>query len=279
MSRQYAQVTIPNTEVRSLSSSIVDQEYRIFVAFPHGYDASDLTYPVLYLLDANGFFGVATETVRMLQVFQEVPEMLIVGIGYHADSFIQTSGIRVRDLTPTEDRAWLEAMSRLRPGLATDGSGGAHNFLRFFQEELIPFVHANYRVEPNDSAIAGYSFGGLFSLYTLLHAPGTFRRYLIGSPSIWWDPKAIFKYEADYARDHSDLPARVFLSAGSLEESMPQPFRGQPAAFVSNVQSMATTLQERDYQGLDLKTHVFEGETHVSGAPAAMSRGLRVVFG
>ena len=70
MSRQHAQVTIPNTEVRSLSSSIVDQEYQIFVAFPHGYDASDMAYPVLYLLDANGFFGLVTETVSMLQVFQ-----------------------------------------------------------------------------------------------------------------------------------------------------------------------------------------------------------------
>lgn len=279
MSRQHAQVTIPNTEVRSLSSSIVDQEYQIFVAFPHGYDTSDMAYPVLYLLDANGFFGLVTETVSMLQVFQELPEMLIVGIGYPAEGFIQTSGIRVRDLTPTEDRAWLEAMLRLRPGLAADGSGGAHNFLRFIQEELLPFVHANYRVEPNDSVIAGYSFGGLFSLYALLHAPGTFRRYLIGSPSIWWDPKTVFEYEAQYARDHSDLPARVFLSAGSLEESMPQPFRGQPAAFVSNMLSLATRLQGRGYQGLDLKTHVFEGEIHASGAPAAMSRGLREVFG
>lgn len=279
MSTQLAQVTIPNTEVRSLPSSIIDQEYQIFVAFPDGYDASDKTYPVLYALDANGFFGTVTETVRMLQVLQELPEMLIVGIGYHAESFVQTSGIRVRDLTPTEDGAWLEAMLRLRPGLAADGSGGAHNFLRFIQEELIPFVQANYRADPDDAAIAGYSFGGLFSLYALFHAPGTFHRYLIGSPSIWWDPKAVFEYEAGYARDHSDLPARVFLSAGTLEESMPQPFRGPPAAFVSNVQSLATRLQGRGYQRLDLNIHVFEGETHVSGPPSAISRGLRAVFG
>ena len=37
-------------------------------------------------------------------------------------------------------------------------------------------------------------------------------------------------------------------------------------------------LQGRNYASLELKTHIFEDETHVSVIPAAMSRGLRAVF-
>jgi hypothetical protein len=47
---------------------------------------------------------------------------------------------------------------------------------------------------------------------------------------------------------------------------------------VTNMQRLAETLEGRGYDGLELKTCIFEHETHVSVAPAAMSRGLRAVF-
>lgn len=56
-----------------------------------------------------------TETVRFLRLFQEIPEVLIVGIGYPVGGYVQAQGLRVRDLTPTEDDEWLEG--RLKPHL------------------------------------------------------------------------------------------------------------------------------------------------------------------
>ncbi len=272
-------VTIPNTELRTLASSIVDQTYKICVALPGGYDASDERYPVLYLLDANGFFGMVTETVRMLQILLQAPEMLVVGIGYPVDGFQGTQGLRVRDLTPTQDSAWVEGLASVHPGqFAVAGSGGAREFLSFITEELVPFVRSNYRADPEDAAIAGHSFGGLFALYALFHATDSFNRYLISSPSIWWDPAAVDQFEADYAFSRCDLPAKVFMSAGSQEEVMMPPFRDAPAAFVSHVRSFATRLRGRGYDGLELTTHIFEDESHVSVVPGAMSRGLRVMF-
>lgn len=272
-------VTIPHTEIRSFSSAIIDQEFRIYIALPHNYRASNNSFPVLYLSDANGIFGLVTETVRFLQLFQEVPEMVIVGIGYPVEDFLDTLGLRVRDLTPTKDDEWIEAYSNMVPGsLAIDGSGGAYNFLKFIKEELRPFIEANYRIDSKDSAILGHSFGGLFGLYTLLNAPNTFNRYIISSPSIWWDPEAVFAYEENFAKMHSDLPANVFLSAGSIEESMQIPIRVVQARFVTRMQAMAGKLQSRGYENLSLTSHVFEDESHISGAPGAISRGLRVVF-
>ena len=276
---EFSQVTLPNTEVRSLSSSTVDQEFRIYVALPLDYQMATDRYPVIYISDANGIFGLVTETVRTLQLFQEVPDMVLVGIGYPVNDFRQALSPRTRDLTPTKDDAWIEGLLKLTQGdFTTDGSGGADNFLKFIREELKPFIEANYRIDAEDSSILGHSFGGLFGLYALLHAPNTFKRYIISSPSIWWDREAVFEYEEVHASEHADLPAKVFISAGTLEESMLVPIRGVPARFVTNIQALATRLQNRGYKNLTLTLHVFEDESHVSGPPGAISRGLRVVF-
>jgi hypothetical protein len=276
---EFPPVTIPNSEVRSLSSAIVDQEFKIYVALPFNYQALTDSYPVLYVSDANGIFGLVTETIRFLQLRQEVPEMVIVGIGYPVNDWRGAQGLRTRDMTPTEDDEWIEGILKLLQGdFESAGSGGAHNFLAFIKEELQPFIKANYRIDSEDATILGHSFGGLFGLYTLLKSPDTFKRYIISSPSIWWDPEAIFEYEANLANEYSDLPANVFISAGTLEESMQVPVRGVTAKFVTHMQAMANRLQNRGYESLVLKQHVFEDESHVSGIPGAISKGLRFVF-
>lgn len=270
MSFQYPQVTIPHTEVRMLSSFNVDQEYQISVALPFGYADSDEVYPVLYVLDANAVFGAVTETVRILQLGGQFPELLIVGIGYPADRFLETFFLRGRDMSPIEDKEWLQKRSKeIQLPLELHRTGGAGNFLRFIRKELMPFIHSTYRTNPDDQTLVGDSLGGLFALYTLFHSPNTFNRYIIGSPSIHWGEGVTFEYEANYAAGNSDLPAQVFMSVGAAE----------PDHMITDMEKMAGALRDRDYSSLELVTHVFDGETHVSVIPATISRGLRAVFG
>ena len=79
MSTQYPQVTIPRTKVRTLSSTNVGDEFSIFLAFPSGYDDSDETYPVIYVLDANSFFGTVTEAIRVLRIGKEADPRIQAG--------------------------------------------------------------------------------------------------------------------------------------------------------------------------------------------------------
>ena len=72
--------------------------------------------------------------------------------------------LRSRDLTLTSMEARPGSGRRLVPGL--------------YSTELTPFIESNYRAEPTDRAIFGYSDGGLFVLYALFSQPGTFRRYI-----------------------------------------------------------------------------------------------------
>lgn len=254
MSTQYPQVTIPDTEMRTLESSHIDQEYKIFVALPAGYSDSDQTYPTLYALDADLTFGMTAQIVRTLEYGQELPQLVVVGIGYPV-YWMDTQPYRKRDYVPT---GWLE----------DPGSGGAEDFLRFIREDLFSFVGLEYRVDPEDRCLVGDSLGGLFGLTVLLSRPDAFSRYIIGSPWIVQDDPEVFRCERDYAASHSDLAAKVFMGAGSLE----------PEPVVANMCRLDEALQNRGYDSLRLKTHVFEGETHLSVVPYNLSRGLKVVY-
>jgi hypothetical protein len=65
------------------------------------------------------------------------------------------------------------------------------------------------------------------------------------------------------------------MSVGALEEVEHDP---KPSAMITNMKHLAETMIGREYEGLELTTHIFENETHLSVIPALMSRGLRVIF-
>ena len=119
---------------------------------------------------------------------------------------------------------------------------------------------------------SGDSFGGLFATYALLSEPDTFRRYGIGSPSLYWDDGAMFELEASYARDHTDLDARVFFSIGAYESSvgdarwrtqLPTDRRAEaeakaigepPFDMVGDMERIVASLRGRAYPSLSLKS-------------------------
>jgi predicted alpha/beta superfamily hydrolase len=147
-------------------------------------------------------------------------------------------------------------------------SGGADHFLRFIREELIPFVGAEYRVDPHDRCLWGDSLGGLFGLHVLFSQPDTFTRYILGSPWIDQDNHPVFQCEHVYAMQHTDLQVRVFMGVGSQEF----------AFVINNLVKLAGLLQDRGYGGLELTMQIFEGESHVSVMPINLSKGIRAVY-
>jgi len=270
-------VSIPNSEVRTLYSKSVGQEYRILVSLPSypNYAECSERYPVLYVLDPNILFGWVTDLVRYSAFLRAVeyptsgfvpPNLIVVGIGYPATLDREPKlafGLRLRDLTPTND----SDMDKVWGGQ----SGGAENFLRFMRDELTPCINSNYRTDPTDSTIVGHSIGGLFALYVLFHEPDTFRRYVASSPSLWWDKKVTFEYEREHASKHTELPAKLFLSAGATEEH-------EGGHMTSNLKEFAEILRQRNYVGLELESHIFADEGHLSVQGAAACKGISSVF-
>jgi predicted alpha/beta superfamily hydrolase len=276
MSSQYPMVTLPNTQIRLLKSSHVSDTYRLHIGLPTNYARLDGAYPVLYLTDGNTFFPLVWSVAEALSADWEIPRLIVVGIGYDMDRPMEFLRYRERDLLPTDASA-TDASRRQEFTRTGIRRGQAGPFLRFIREELKPFINTSYRTNPDDSTFAGVSYGGLFGLYALFHHPDTFDRYVIGSPAIHHDNRVALKYEADYAANHDDLPARVFMSVGAREES-DDPLIDPSLHFVTNVKTLDRTLQERNYPGLQLNTRVFESETHASVMLRTFGQGLRAVF-
>ena len=80
--------------------------------------------------------------------------------------------------------------------------------------------------------------------------------------------EAIWKVEQEFAEGHKNLPARVFLTGGSLDE--------QHAAMAWKLDDLFKT---RKYGGLVWHTEVFAGETHSSVGTLSITRGIRRLYG
>lgn len=270
-------VTVMGTQVHTLSSEVAGRDFRILVALPLAYAEEDRAFPVVYALDADFMFSGPVEIARTLAYAQEGREVIMVGIAYGASSLAEWQWLRRRDYTPTRDPEGDAAIREQSPLAPEVLSGQAADLLRVIREEVQPFVNAAYRTVPEESGFFGDSFGGLFGLYVLFHAPETFRHYLIGSPSIWWDDGVTLDFEEEYAARSQDLNAKVFLSVGLLEEDASDPV-SLGLGMVTGLQGLIERLQARGYPSLRLESHFFEGETHMSVVPFNFSRAFRALY-
>lgn len=275
--QKFPSLEYERTEVRTLHSDIVGQDFELWISLPRSYsDNESRDYPLIYLMDPyRGFAMVKGLTDLLSAPNQFIQEVIIVGIGYGGkgpEAMMKWALGRTRDLTPVQSedteesyRSRLEALGFHDTHIET---GGAPLFMDFIKNELITFVESDYRINDNDRIFCGFSFGGLFGLYVLFHAPELFNKYFIGSPSIHYKDEITFTYESNYAGQHTDLKARVFMSAGSLEESTSQ-----------HMKKMEELLLSRNYENLELKTAVIDHEGHASSFAAAFNRALIELLG
>jgi predicted alpha/beta superfamily hydrolase len=165
----------------TVHSELLGEDRLIYVDFPLGYDPSSARkYPVAFLLDGDVLLPAAG-TVQDYYSGGYTPDMIIIGIS-NAEN-------RTRDLTPPK---FIEAQSAvssdpmavaMTPNAVLEG--GAPAFLDFIENELIPYVEANYPVTQFRTLI-GHSYGGLFTLFTLAERPALFNYYLAIDPSMNW---------------------------------------------------------------------------------------------
>ena len=252
-----SQVMLDNTELLTLKSQHSQTDYQLKVWFPRSYRESAKRYPVLYVLDAETNFGGVSYIVQRLIKDQLIPEILLIGIAYDVD-YDRFYRMRSLDLTPTE-------VTTFRPGGIHHPSGGAEPFSRFIQAELIPHVDRTYRTQVSERALYGHSFGGLFGTYVLLHHPEMFNRYLLLSPSLWWDRKTLY---GDLDRLPPRIgPTRLFMASGDLEPHIDD----HQTAFTE-------LLMRQDVGGLTIESEVLDNETHRTIFGPGFTRGLRFLY-
>ncbi|MFF2049572.1 alpha/beta hydrolase [Stenotrophomonas bentonitica] len=265
-------VVLPDTEAWTVRDP-VGRDYPIWVSLPAGYARdTHLRYPVLYVTDALYSFPLARSVRNMVgQGGAHLAPFILVGLPPQQGLSSQQS--RSRDYTPTQP-------SRSPGDDYTDGItyGGAAHYRDFLADHVLPQVEARYRTDAAQRAFAGHSYGGLFGAYVLLTRPAMFQRYILSSPSLWFDQHVINRIEAEYADAHADLNARVLLSIGAHETpASDAPFAARND-MVAHTRAFAECLRGRGYPGLWLETRVVADEDHLTVYPAMLTRALLALF-
>lgn len=148
----------------SVFSETLGEDREIWVHVPRS-SIYGFKYPVIYLLDGEFNFESVVGIVRSNAISRLIPEMIIVAI---------PNTNRFRDLTTSHT------------GDDANPSGGAENFTKFIEDELIPYIDTNYPTTPHRTLI-GHSLGGLVVVNTFINHSHLFENYLAIDPSLGWD--------------------------------------------------------------------------------------------
>jgi hypothetical protein len=163
--------------VDSIYSEVLNDYRELYVQLPSSYNPDkNEKYPVVFVLDGEVFLP----TLSIVHDFYSggyMPEMVLVGVS--------NSKNRVRDLTTSTIKT--------KYGMPfNEENGEAANFSKFIEKELIPFIENKYPVT-NFRTLIGHSYGGLFTVYTLINHPELFSNYLAIDPSLDWDDQKLIK--------------------------------------------------------------------------------------
>ena len=171
------------------------------IYLPEGYNKKDtLKYPVIYLLDGSAdedfIHVVGLVQFNTFPWINRIPKSIVVGIA-NID--------RRRDFTyPTtleEDKKRYKT------------AGKSEKFIAFLEKELQPYIERNYKTS-NSKTIVGQSLGGLLATEILLKKPTLFNRYIIISPSLWWDNLSLLKQSSLLLEESFKQKTDVYIGVG-----------------------------------------------------------------
>jgi hypothetical protein len=180
----------------SLYSQILNESRTIYIHVPASYNPeANQKYPVAFVLDGEMFLPTVAD-VQNYYSGGYTPEMVLVGISNEKN--------RTRDLTTSTITT--------KYGMPFNAeNGGAENFNKFIEKELIPFIENKYPVT-NYRTLIGHSYGGLFTVYTLINKPDLFANYLAIDPSLDWDNQQIIKEAEGLLSSQSFKNKSLFMS-------------------------------------------------------------------
>jgi predicted alpha/beta superfamily hydrolase len=247
---------------RVIKSQVLKEDRTVQIYLPESYAESRAyrKYPVLYVRDGGKFFQSFAGAVQHLaaDATPHVPEMIMVAI-------VETD--RVRDSSAT--RSLQGFTGKTDEGFST--SGGGESFLRFLEQELVPYIDKEFSTS-SYRIYCGYSFTGLSVVDAFLDEDTVFDAFLMVDPSWWWDDYVMEK------RASAALPRRKFdrrqLFMAATSESYPEKY------FIKarDINSLAEILRRANPVGLEWQFERYADESHHSMALRALYDGLTYFF-
>ena len=237
--------TIAVGQSYSMHSEVLKQQRRYLVSLPSRYQAQpNRRYPVLYVVDADFQFFHVAATIKNLTQMGKIPPLIVVGVATEGpDDYVKATTWAVQ-------------------GEGAASYGGIEPMRLFLNTELIPQIEKHYRAS-SERILAGYSLGGLYSLYELVQKDSPFQAFLAMSASLWFDDYSFQKKFAAFLTENNSNK-RLFLSLAN-ERGM-------------GVTELVAALKKADNRALRWNYRQFPDETHYSTALPALYAGLSYLY-
>ncbi len=233
---------------RIIHSNILNEDRLLLIHLPREYGETRLSYPVLYVLygqDINNYFAEAVIISEKLGSTGEIPPVIVVGVA-NANRYRDNLPVKIRDRSD---------------------SGGANHFIRFFEEELIPYIDKNYRTK-NFRILAGPQAGAVFGLYTLITNPTLFNAVLSENPFMNTENTEFLYPEAESFFKNTKF-LKNFLYIKCEKDERPQD--------LEYVENFAKLLESNTPEGFRFEVEIREPSGYFI-APLPFSEGLRAFF-
>ena len=248
----YGNAGAPGVSKLTVKSSVLGEDRAILVRTPTGYDVNNQSYPVVYMTDGDAHMAHTASTIEFLARNGRMSEAIVVGI---------PNTDRTRDLSPTKPQAKGATGA---PQFPT--AGGADNFLKFIETELIPEIEKRYRTRPY-RILAGHSLGGLFAVHAMLTRPELFNSYVAVSPALQWDNQVTVKRAEDFFKTRKELNATLFISLGN-----------EPGPIDDGFHQFKQTLAKNQAKGFEWDAQQWSDEDHGSVVLRSHYFGLRKIY-
>ncbi|UXX80366.1 alpha/beta hydrolase-fold protein [Reichenbachiella carrageenanivorans] len=247
-----AQSSFTIGEIQTIESKHLGESRTLNIYLPKGYPNDTVSYQTIYLLDgsADEDFLHIVGLVQFFDLQFQAPPTIVVGIA-NVD--------RKRDFTfPTTDKS-------LQKDYPT--TGGSANFIAFLKDELQPYLSANYKVN-TERILIGQSLGGLLATEILLKDPSLFTKYLIVSPSLWWDNESMYQQMGDLIKKQKYKGIEVIVSVGKEHPMM-----------IKEAAGLYEALTLEGGKDLKLDYQYFEKEDHATVLHVSIYQAFKALYG
>lgn len=164
----------------SIDSDILKETREVWIGLPINYD-STLSYPTIYVLDAEDQFDITYAIMKELAVNDKIPNHIVIGIPYVSPQK------RVYDLSFTTNSFNSDGTpdSLIATYFSESLTGGGRKFLNYLSNEVNPLVNSKYATNGFDIFI-GHSLSGYFGA-NILTLESPFEAFELYDPSIWYN--------------------------------------------------------------------------------------------
>jgi uncharacterized protein len=247
--------------IDKIQSKYLGEERILNIYLPEGYNKNDTTkYAVTYLLDGSAdedfIHIVGLYQFNTFEWINRVPKSIIVGIA---------TVDRRRDFTyPTT----IEKDKKNYPT-----TGHSDKFIAFLEHELQPFIENRYRVNSSRTLI-GQSLGGLLATEILLKKPTLFSKYIIVSPSLWWDNGSLLNQESPVLQEVFSHKTDVYIGVG--KEGLTPTDKARVMEVDANV--LAEKIHATKSKAVNVYFDYLPQEDHATIMHQAVYNALRILY-